>query len=88
MPSASSDGVADVGQLVADLQHPLVLGGVPLEPPLVVVAVLPPPAASVPTAWMCPLGHGQIQTSFQAGGIASGLDPVQPVVLDQDAVLS
>ena len=26
------------------------------------------PAASVPTAWMCPRGSAQIQTSSQAGG--------------------
>jgi len=29
------------------------------------------PAASVPTAWMWPLGYGQIQTLFQAGGMTS-----------------
>ena len=28
-------------------------------------------AASVPTAWRCPVGMGQIHTSFQAGGIPS-----------------
>ena len=31
------------------------------------------PASSVPTAWMCPLGYGEIHTSCQAGGIASDL---------------
>src|SRR5580765_3883127 len=29
------------------------------------------PAASVPTAWMCPWGHGQTHTSLQAAGMAN-----------------
>jgi hypothetical protein len=31
------------------------------------------PAASVPTAWICPFGYGQIHTFFQAGGITRSL---------------
>jgi hypothetical protein len=39
------------------------------EPPQGVVAVLAPPAESVPTAWMCPRPSLQIQTSCQASGM-------------------
>src|SRR6187200_2194000 len=31
------------------------------------------PASSTPTAWMCPFGKGQIQTSFHAGGMTRPL---------------
>jgi hypothetical protein len=62
------DLLTRAGQPVGHGENPLVLLGITLLAPRVVVAVLAPPAASVPNAWMCPFGHGQIQTSCQAGG--------------------
>jgi hypothetical protein len=64
---------ADVGHPAAQVEHPLVLHEVAGGAPQVVVAVLAAPAASVPTAWMCPVGSGEIQTSRHAGGMTRAL---------------
>ena len=41
------------------------------------IAILLPPSGVAPVAWRWPSASGQIQTSVQAGGIASDLDPRQ-----------
>src|SRR3954471_825164 len=80
-------GVPYVGQLLGDLQHALVLLGVPPGPPRVVVAVLPA-AGGVDTGGLdVPVRPGTDPDVAPGRRDREAADPVEAVVLDQGAVL-
>jgi hypothetical protein len=64
-------GSADDRQRAREAQHLVELLLVAPSAPLRVVEVLPPSAASVPDRLDVAERYGQIQTSFQAGGMTS-----------------
>jgi hypothetical protein len=56
-------------QRAGEAEHVLELLDIALLPPELVVAVLSPARLSTPVAWIWPSGSGEIQMSFQAGGM-------------------
>src|SRR3954462_5399942 len=80
-------GVPYVGKLLGDLQHALVLLGVPPGPPRVVVAVLPA-AGGVDTGGLdVPVRPGTDPDVAPGRRDREATDPVEAVVLDQGVVL-